>query len=194
MGRGGAGGDPVTLTICFHGAESTGKSVLADRLARERGWPWVPEYGRAYAEAHGTDFTMADLLAIAAGQDAAMRAALAARPEVLLLDTDPLMTAAWAEMLFGAAPDALFAYPKADLYLLFEADTPWVEDGTRLFGTVAERARFAATAQAMLVRAGVRWERIGGDWASRQAQVGEAVARARGLRPGSSGAAARRTR
>ena len=69
-----------------------------------------------------------------------MRAAAAARPPVLLLDTDPLMTAAWAEMLFGTVPDALFAYPKADLYLLFAADTPWIEDGTRLFGTAAEKA------------------------------------------------------
>lgn len=171
----------MTLTVCFHGAESTGKSVLAARLARLRGWPWVPEYGRAYAEAHGTTFAMADLLAIAAGQDAAMRQAVATGPPVLLLDTDPLMTAAWAEMLFGEAPAELMAYPKADLYLLFEADTPWVEDGTRLFGTAAERARFAALAEAMLVRAGVRWQRIGGDWAERERQAVAAIEAASGL-------------
>ena len=165
----------MTFTVCFHGAESTGKSVLAQRLSAAHGWPWVPEYGRAYAEAHGTAFTQADLLAIARGQDAAMRAAVAKGPPVLLLDTDPLMTAAWAEMLFGAAPDELFAYPKADLYLLFDADTPWVEDGTRLFGTAAARARFAEGAEAMLLRAGVRWQRISGDWAAREAQVLAAV-------------------
>ena len=181
MDRGGAGTGGVTLTVCFHGAESTGKSVLAQRLAAERGWPWVPEYGRTYAEAQGTDFTMADLLAIARGQDAAMRAAVAQGPAVLLLDTDPLMTAAWAEMLFGEAPDELFAYPKADLYLLFAADTPWVEDGTRLFGTAEARTRFAAVAEAVLVRAGVRWQRVSGDWAAREAQVLAAVDAASGL-------------
>ncbi|HEY6869018.1 MAG TPA: ATP-binding protein [Novosphingobium sp.] len=165
------------LTVCLHGAESTGKSVLADRLSRARGWACVPEYGRAYAETHGTDFTMANLLAIAAGQDAAMQAAAALHPAVLLLDTDPLMTAAWAEMLFGQAPAELLAYPKADLYLLFAPDTPWVEDGTRLFGTTAERARFAALAEAMLVRAGVRWQRVSGDWAERERQVLAAVER-----------------
>lgn len=168
----------MTVTVCFHGAESTGKSVLAARLSAARGWPWVPEYGRSYAEAHGTEFTMDDLLAIAGGQDAAMRAALAANPAVLLLDTDPLMTAAWAEMLFGSVPDELFAYPRADLYLLFAADTPWVEDGTRLFGTAAARARFAAAAEAVLDRAGVRWQRVSGDWSSREAQVVAAVERA----------------
>ena len=40
------------IRVCFHGAESTGKSVLARRLEARFGWPWVPEYGREYAEAH----------------------------------------------------------------------------------------------------------------------------------------------
>lgn len=159
------------IRLCLHGAESTGKSVLAGKLERELGIPWVPEYGREYAETHGTDFTMADLLAMARGQDAAMRAAAASNPPVLLLDTDPLMTAAWAEMLFGEAPAELFAYDKAELYLLFEADVPWVADGTRFFGTPEARARFAALAEDMLVRAGVPYERIGGDWAEREAAV-----------------------
>lgn len=168
-----AGGGAM-IRVCLHGAESTGKSVLAQRL----GLPWVPEYGRTYAETHGTDFTMADLLAIAAGQDAAMKAAAAARPDVLILDTDPLMTAAWAAMLFGEVPDELLRYDKAELYLLFAPDTPWVEDGTRFFGTAEARARFAALAEEMLVRAGVPFERISGDWDTREAQARAAISRA----------------
>lgn len=168
-----AGGGAM-IRVCLHGAESTGKSVLAQRL----GLPWVPEYGRTYAETHGTDFTMADLLAIAAGQDAAMKAAAAGGPEVLILDTDPLMTAAWAAMLFGEVPDELLRYDKAELYLLFAPDTPWVEDGTRFFGTAEARARFAALAEEMLVRAGVPFERISGDWDTREAQARAAISRA----------------
>ena len=164
------------IRICFHGAESTGKSVLADKLARELGLPWVPEYGRAYCEEHGTDLTMADLLAIAEGQQAAVAAASAGHPALLLLDTDQLMTAAWAEMLFGHVPDALMAYPKADLYLLFSADVPWVEDGTRLFGQAQQRARFAQLAEEVLVRAGVPWRRIGGNWDEREAAVRAVIA------------------
>lgn len=159
------------IRICLHGAESTGKSVLANKLAEEHGWPWVPEYGRAYAETHGTDFTMADLLAIAEGQDAAMRSAASAKPPLLLLDTDPLMTAAWAQMLFGHVPEVLMHYAKAEHYLLFDADVPWVEDGTRFFGSAEERARFSALAEEMLVRAGVPFQRISGDWAEREAAV-----------------------
>ena len=145
------------IQVCFHGAESTGKSVLADRLRKRFGWPWVPEYGRSFCETMGLELTMDDLLEIAEGHDRAVRAAALLQPNVLVLDTDPLMTAAWAQMLFGEVPEALLAYPKADLYLQFAADVPWVADGTRFFGTPEERQRFADLAQDMLQRAGVPW-------------------------------------
>lgn len=165
------------IRLCFHGAESTGKSVLATKLSAELGLPWVPEYGREWAETHGTEFTMASLLTIAAGQDAAMRQAAAPSPPLLLLDTDPLMTAAWAQMLFDEVPDELLGYEKAEHYLLFEPDTAWVEDGTRFFGTPELRSRFAAVAEDMLVRTGVPYERIGGDWAAREAAVRGVISR-----------------
>ena len=38
------------IRVCFHGAESTGKTVLAGKMAGELRCPWVPEYGRTYAE------------------------------------------------------------------------------------------------------------------------------------------------
>jgi len=162
--------------VCFHGAESTGKSVLAEKLAAELRLPWVPEYGREYAETFGTQFTLHDLLAIAEAHEVRVRQLEGQGAGLALLDTDPLMTAAWAEMLFGTVPPELLAYPKADLYLLFEADVPWIEDGTRFFGSTAERARFAAVAEDMLVRTGVPYKRIGGTWAEREAQVRQVLA------------------
>ena len=159
------------IRVCFHGAESTGKSVLAEKLAGELGCGVVPEYGREYCEERGTDLNMADLLAIAEGQDAAMRAACVGDPPLVLLDTDPLMTAAWAAMLFGEVPPILLAYPKAERYLLFAPDVPWIADGTRFFGTGEARARFAALAEDMLVRAGVPFIRIGGNWTERENAV-----------------------
>lgn len=161
----------MTRTVCFHGAESTGKSVLAAQLSAELGCPWVPEYGRTYCEEHGTDLTMADLRAIAEGQAAAVARVLEGGPPLAILDTDQLMTAAWAEMLFGTAPSALLAYPKAHLYVLFDADVPWVDDGTRLFGKAEERERFAALAQQMLDRSGVRYVTIRGTWNERERAV-----------------------
>ena len=173
----------MTYTVCFHGAESTGKSVLAEQLSRELGLPWVPEYGRTYCEERGTDLTMDDLLAIAEGQAAATRAALAHRPAMLILDTDQLMTAAWAEMLFGEVPSALLSYPRADLYLRFAADVPWVADGTRFFGEDAQRRHFAELAQDILERTGVRWLPVEGTWEERTRTVGN-ILREGPLAPG----------
>ncbi|WP_295630836.1 ATP-binding protein [Novosphingobium sp.] len=168
------------MTVCFHGAESTGKSVLARALSARFGYPWVPEFGREYCEdkfarTGSTELTMDDLLAIAEGQDQAARAAAASNPPILLLDTDPLMTAAWAQMLFGEVPPALMAYRKAARYLLFKPDVPWVADGSRFFGSGDERARFAAIAETMLVRAKVRFARIAGDWSAREAAAIAAI-------------------
>lgn len=163
------------IRVCFHGAESTGKTALADKLAARLACPVVPEFGRIYAETHGTEFAMADLLAMACEQDRLMREAAAARPELLILDTDPLMTAAWAEMLFGKGPEELLSYPKAELYLLFTPDVPWIADGTRFFGTPHERARFARIAETVLVRAGVTYRPISGDWAERERQAFDAI-------------------
>jgi NadR type nicotinamide-nucleotide adenylyltransferase len=164
-----------TVRVCFHGAESTGKSQLAKKLAAEFGAPLVAEYGRTYAETIDTNFRMTDLTAIAAKQNRLMREACAGDPSLVLLDTDPLMTAAWAEMLFGYAPNVLMGYDKAECYLLFEPDVPFVEDGTRFFGSERERERFASLAEDMLIRAGVGYARIAGRWEKREEKARAAI-------------------
>lgn len=173
-------------TICLHGPESTGKSTLAPALAAHFGGVVIDEYGRAYAEANGTDFTMADLVSIAVEHDRQARAALAAGADPLILDTDPLMTEVWAEMLFGARDPWFDAWAgTADLYLLLDIDLPWVEDGTRMFGTVAARRRFFELSRAALARRGVRWALVGGQGAARAANAIAAVAGAGQYRRGS---------
>ena len=150
-------------TICLHGPESTGKSTLIEQLARHFDTMFVPEYGRTFAERRGTVFTMGDLVQIADTHDAMTQSALASGADPLFLDTDPLMTAVWADMLFGVR-DPWFARWKAtaDLYLLLDIDLPWVDDGTRMFGTAALRQRFFDLSKAELERRQVRWAMVGG--------------------------------
>jgi len=167
------------IRVCFHGAESTGKSTLGNWLAEALHAPIVREFGREWAEEVGTNFPMDTLLAIADGQDASMAEAAAHNPPLLLLDTDPLMTAAWAAMLHGDVPKELLEYDKAEHYLLFEPDVPWVDDGTRFFGSDLERKQFAAIAEEILVRTGVRFTRIAGDWAERKERALVAIAQLR---------------
>lgn len=165
----------MALRVCLHGAESTGKSTLATRLARHYGTVFVPEYGRDYCEIHGTHLTSGDLLHIGQVQHAMINAAASQAHGVLFTDTDALMTAAWHEMLFDSVPSPLLGHPRADLYLLLEADVAWIDDGTRFFGEDDQRSRFAAISRDMLQRAGCSWISISGSWAEREAAAIAAI-------------------
>ena len=148
----------MTHHICFHGAESTGKSTLAPRLALRLGGLVVPEYGRTYAEANGTDLDDIDLLAIFDGHNAATREALAQDPDWLISDTDALMTQAWAIMLLGRRlPEIDQWNDTADLYLVPAMDLEWQEDGTRLFGSDLARRQFMDVAIGELERRKLKW-------------------------------------
>lgn len=173
-----------TFTICLHGPESTGKSTMVPQLAAHFGAEAVPEYGRIWCEQFGTDLSMADLLTIAQTHDATTREALDRGGRYLILDTDPLMTAVWADMLFGTRDPWFDAWDAvADLYLLLDIDLPWIEDGTRMFGSVAARQRFFDLSRAELDRRGVPYEIIGGEGPSRFSNVLDAIARALLRRP-----------
>lgn len=158
----------ILRTICLHGPESTGKSTMAPRLANHFDSECVAEFGRTYCERYGTDLTMADLVMIAHAHDLKTRAAVAGGRLPVILDTDPLMSAVWADMMFGRRDPWFDRWQNtADLYLLFDIDLPWEEDGTRMFGTPALRQKFFDMSRRELDRRGVRWEMVSGEGSKR---------------------------
>lgn len=164
-----------TVHICFSGVESTGKSRLAERLARRMGALLMPEYGREYAETIGTEFSPDVLRTIAHIHAERRDRLLATRPRLLIEDTDVVMTAAWFRMLHGHRDPALSAMPAgADLYLLFAPDTPWVADGTRQF-VGRDRLQFQTTIEDELAIRQIEPLLIMGNWQQRAAQVTAAI-------------------
>lgn len=170
--------------VCLTGVESTGKSTLAPLLAAHFAdrcaVALMPELGRSWAELHGTDFSIAALREIAASHIATREGIIFAHgrvagipPDLVIEDTDIVMTSAWAHMLHGARDPLLSSVPAtADLYLLFAPDTPWVDDGTRMFGG-AKRARFHGIITDELAQRHITPVIISGDWAQRfQAAAG----------------------
>jgi NadR type nicotinamide-nucleotide adenylyltransferase len=150
-------------TICLHGPESVGKSVLAQALADTLGGAFVPEYGRDYCEEHGTDLAMADLVEIGQIQTGLIETASSGTLRWVVTDTDALMTAVWADMMLGARDpwfDSFAGY--ADLYLLLDIDLPFHNDGLRLYGGAEERRRFFDLCRDELERRGVRWALVSG--------------------------------
>ena len=166
--------------VVIFGAESVGKSSLADRLAESHDGPVVAEYGRIYEGTRGDGPWSAPELIELARRHEAHRAAIAPwGGPVLIEDTDPLLTGVWAQMLIGERVPELEARPMADLYLLLDADVPFVQDGIRYFADGGGRRRFQALCEAMLDRIGARFERITGGWDERDRQALAAVERLR---------------
>ncbi len=123
----------IPRRIVLTGSESTGKTTLAEGLARHFGVPWVPEFSRGYAEARGGVLTAADVEPIARGQFAAETAALAGGGPVVF-DTDLQSTVVYARHYYGEVPlwvgRVIRRYPRS-LYLLCDIDLPWISDGIR---------------------------------------------------------------
>ena len=87
------------LRIAVYGPESTGKSMLAEKLAAHFGAPLVLEYAREFWDAHGA-IGLEDIPTIAREQWRREDAAAAAGGERLLIcDTEALTTVLWSEWL-----------------------------------------------------------------------------------------------
>lgn len=165
-------------TISLHGPESTGKSTMATLLAAHFDCEIVPEYGRAYCEEHGTDIEMHDLVVIAQTHQKMTAGAVSRARNWLILDTDPVMTAVWADMMFGRRDPWFDRFiDVADIYLLLDIDLPWVDDGLRIYGEEADRQRFFDLSRAELERRGLNWALISGDGEPRFDAAMEAIER-----------------
>ncbi len=151
--------------VTLFGAESTGKTTLANLLARHFQTVAAREYGRTYTEIHGQDAcSKQDMLKIAREHLKLRREAEREAHRVLLEDTDPVLTAVWSDTLAGGHDkwfDRFSDYP--DLYLLCDIDMPWVRDGVRYFGDPGDRMKFHLACEAELVKRKVRFTRIGGE-------------------------------
>ena len=126
--------------VCVVGAESTGKTTLAQDLARHFGTVWVPEYGREYSERKlaaegGYQFRTEEFAHIAARQCELEEEAARRANKILICDTDAFATSVWHRRYMGARSpevEAIVArHQRPDLYLLTDIATPFVQDGTR---------------------------------------------------------------
>ncbi|HEX7034941.1 MAG TPA: ATP-binding protein [Pseudomonadales bacterium] len=121
-----------SLLICVTGAECTGKTTLAEWLARYLDVPLVPEVAREYLT--GRDgYTREDVLAIGRLQEAAEQAALRDAP-VAVADTDVTVIQVWWEVKYGS-PDPwivdAMARRSERRYLVPRPDIPWEADPLR---------------------------------------------------------------
>lgn len=163
--------------VCILGAESTGKTTLAQALASEFGTQWVPEYGRELWEQKAGALAYDDLLHIAHEQLAREDRLAERAVRFLFCDTSPRTTAFYSDALFGRVDPRLAALCAREYAhtVLCARDIPFEQDGTRQDEAFATRQQ--SHYEAALAAAGVRPIRVFGDVAARVAQVREQLAR-----------------
>ncbi len=120
--------------IAVIGAESTGKTTLAAKLAQHFQTVNVPEYAETLILHKGRDLAKKDFEMIVRAQKASEDALMYQARRVLFCDTETMTTAIWQEMLLGYCPswlDEAARKSNYDLYLLLDNDAGWQDDKHR---------------------------------------------------------------
>ncbi len=117
--------------IVLTGAESTGKSTLADKLARHYAEPCTGEYVREHVAGLDRPLGPQDLDPIAKGQIAEEDRGLVHARALVFHDTNLLSSIVYARHYFDESQpwvEEAFAARSYALYLLCMPDIPWVPD------------------------------------------------------------------
>lgn len=162
--------------IALLGAESTGKTALAEGIAthfRAKGLDvtLVPEVLREWCDAAGRTPRPEEQMGIA--QEQARRTTEAPSSALLVADTAPLMVAVYSDLLFddkSLYPMALEHQRLYDLTLLTGLDLPWVADGLQRDGAHV-REPVDQLVRAALDGAGIPYRMVYGAGASRLANA-----------------------
>jgi len=161
--------------IALLGAESTGKTTLAQalaaRLADAAGWRCiaVPEVLREWCDERGRTPRQDEQVAIAAEQQ--RRIERAARDhDLVVADTTSLMIALYSRLVFSdhslEAAAARWHAATVAQTLVTALDLPWQPDGLQRDGEQV-RAPVDALLRDMLATHGIAWSRIGGSGSAR---------------------------
>lgn len=156
------------IRVTLVGAESTGKSALAARLAEHYATVWVPEYAREYLAQKNGLRLKEYMVPIALGH-VALDARISRQARTVVFgDSCLLATFIWSEYYFHSCDRRiidLLERERYDLYLLLDIDIPWVNDGLR--DAQVSRHVIHNRLQSELVRRKLPYVLIAGDFQNR---------------------------
>ncbi len=176
------------MVVALVGAESTGKTVLAQDLQlklRKDGFSvaLVDETLRTFCDENGRTPRRDEQIELARTQTRRIAEA-AASHQLVIADTTALMTAAYSEIVFGDTSlyaEAEAAQRECDLTLLTALDLPWIADGLQRDGEHV-REPVDQLVRAALQRSGVAYSIVAGTGSRRIDAACAAIDRAWKLR------------
>ncbi len=118
--------------VAILGAESSGKSILAEALAARYDTVWVPEYLREFVETHQRVPRAEEQILIATTQIQREKETAQRAKTWLFCDTSPVMTAVYSRHYFKRTDAALEQLEQSHTYdftLVTAPDFPWSADG-----------------------------------------------------------------
>ncbi|MCK6616479.1 MAG: ATP-binding protein [Cyclobacteriaceae bacterium] len=158
-----------TLLICFYGPESTGKTMMAKKMAEHYKTQWVPEVARELITSNS--FNREDIITIGRAQTERIFQKARKANKILFCDTDLITTQIYSRHYLGVVPPVLYELEKMveyDRYFLFDVDVPWVSDGLRDIGEEDKRKQMFEIFKSELDRRRITYLLVQGDWEERE--------------------------
>ncbi len=183
----------MTSKIVAIGPESTGKSMLCEKLAAHYDTVWVKEYARDFLLKNGNEYTYENLLDIARGQieneelvvgrwplaeKAANHQPSTINYQPVFIDTDMYVMKVWCEFVFEKCHHWILNQivdRQYDLYLLCNIDLPWMKDELREYPDLETREKLYHHYKEMMINQDVPWVDISGNYEERLQKAIKAV-------------------
>ncbi len=157
------------LLVCLYGPESTGKTVMARKLAQRYYTEWVPEVARELITSN--TFKREDIITIGRAQTERVFMKARKANRILFCDTDLITTQIYSRHYLGVVPPVLYELEKMityDRYFLFNIDVPWVSDGLRDLSSEAQRKTMFEAFRNELERRNISYVMVQGTWEERE--------------------------
>jgi len=146
--------------VLIYGAECTGKSTLAEQLAKHFKTVFIPDPRRLYIKKNDYCFIYNDLKKIAQIHVKTQQKAEKKANKIYFIDTDAITLSIYSESYFQNIDpefEKIINKQNYDLILFTHSNIPWVEDHMRDYGDANKRKELHKTFKDELKKRGLKY-------------------------------------